>query len=294
MDTRLVFLHALSPLHPGTGQGVGVIDLPIAREVATGLPYLPGSSLKGVLRDRARTYDMPQSLRWRMFGPDSGNAELHAGSLQIADQRLLLFPVRSLKGTFAWVTSPFVLQRLKRDVEDSGRGSTPAVPTLGKDQQRKCLVSNQSALTNDGAVYLEDLDLTMDRRQVDEWATWLGTPIFPAPTDEPWRAMLAERLCVVHDDVLSFLLTTATEVIARVRMDPDSKSVAQGGLWYEEALPAETILSGLAFAISVKPNGEAATDPATILNDLAKLVEAPLQVGGSATVGRGLCRVRLG
>ena len=51
MKSRLVFVHAISPLHAGTGQGVGVIDLPVAREKATGLPYFPGSSLKGVLRD---------------------------------------------------------------------------------------------------------------------------------------------------------------------------------------------------------------------------------------------------
>ncbi len=51
MQARLLFTHALSPLHAGTGQGVGVIDLPIAREKATGLPFLPGSSVKGTLRD---------------------------------------------------------------------------------------------------------------------------------------------------------------------------------------------------------------------------------------------------
>lgn len=49
--TRLYFIHVLSPLHAGTGQGTGVIDLPIAREKATGIPYLPGSSVKGTLRD---------------------------------------------------------------------------------------------------------------------------------------------------------------------------------------------------------------------------------------------------
>ena len=53
----LLFLRALSPLHAGTGQGIGAIDLPIAREKATGIPYLPGSSLKGVLRDRASAWD---------------------------------------------------------------------------------------------------------------------------------------------------------------------------------------------------------------------------------------------
>ena len=49
-ESRLTFIHALSPLHAGTGQGVGVIDLPIAREKATNLPFLPGSTLKGCCR----------------------------------------------------------------------------------------------------------------------------------------------------------------------------------------------------------------------------------------------------
>jgi CRISPR/Cas system CMR subunit Cmr4 (Cas7 group RAMP superfamily) len=36
---------------------------------------------------------------------------------QFADARLLLLPVRSLAGTFAWVTSPYVLRRFARDVD---------------------------------------------------------------------------------------------------------------------------------------------------------------------------------
>jgi CRISPR-associated protein Cmr4 len=51
MAARLMFVHALSSLHAGTGQGVGTIDLPIARERATDLPVIPGSSIKGCLRE---------------------------------------------------------------------------------------------------------------------------------------------------------------------------------------------------------------------------------------------------
>jgi CRISPR-associated protein Cmr4 len=51
--TQLLFIHALSPLHAGTGQSIGAIDLAIARDRATQFPYLPGSSLKGSLRDVA-------------------------------------------------------------------------------------------------------------------------------------------------------------------------------------------------------------------------------------------------
>ena len=64
MDAKLLFTHAFSPLYAGTGQGVGVIDLPIAREKATNLPYLPGSSLKGVLRDAC-----DPAYQVKIFGP---------------------------------------------------------------------------------------------------------------------------------------------------------------------------------------------------------------------------------
>ena len=53
-EAMLMFVHALTSLHAGTGQGVGVIDLPIARERATDLPLVPGSSLKGCLREKYR------------------------------------------------------------------------------------------------------------------------------------------------------------------------------------------------------------------------------------------------
>ena len=67
MNARLTFIQALSSLHPGTGQGAGVIDLPVAREAATGIPYLPGSSLKGVLRDQCGDDAQCEQL----FGPKS-------------------------------------------------------------------------------------------------------------------------------------------------------------------------------------------------------------------------------
>src|SRR5438552_6026495 len=109
MNTKLTFVHVLSPLHAGTGQGVGVIDLPIAREKATGIPFLPGSSLKGTLRDLCT-----DTRCEKVFGPGTNNAAEYASAVQFSDQRLLLLPIRSLAGTFAWVTSPYLLHRFVR------------------------------------------------------------------------------------------------------------------------------------------------------------------------------------
>ena len=45
------WIHALTPVHLGAGRGLGYIDMPIAREKVTNWPYIPGSSVKGVIAD---------------------------------------------------------------------------------------------------------------------------------------------------------------------------------------------------------------------------------------------------
>jgi CRISPR-associated protein Cmr4 len=287
MKARLLFVHALSPLHAGTGQGVGVIDLPVAREKATALPFLPGSSVKGTLRDSCADEDK----RTRVFGPDTRNASEYAGSVQFTDQRLLLLPVRSLMGTFAWVTSPYVLRRFARDAREVGLQGLPAsVPAPSKEGN--CLISgDRCAIKFEGdSIYLEDLDLTAELVKPDDaasqWARLLASLIFPG--DDEWQSMLIERFCIVHDDIFSFLLTTATELTARVRLQEDAKTVAKGALWYEEALPAETLLYGLVVATPIRAN-----DEQEVLDLIEELASRTLQFGGKATVGRGLCRIQL-
>ncbi len=288
----LYFLHTLSPLHAGTGQGSGVIDLPIAREKATGIPYLPGSSVKGVLRDRAGD----DELTLLLFGPATENAADYAGSLQVADARLLLLPVRALRGAFAWVTSPYVLRRFARDAGDMGFRDLPPVATLADEQ---CDVAPNTALQVElrrngqpsKRVVLEDLDLAPQPQHAQRWATWLSARIFPA-NDSEWAAMLAPRLCIVSDNVFTFLLSTAIEIIARNRLT-DNKTVARGALWYEEALPAESVLYGLTMLAPTAEVRKQKKDDAELINLLNTLTEKALQFGGKATVGRGLCRMRL-
>jgi CRISPR-associated protein Cmr4 len=80
----------------------------------------------------------------------------------------------------------------------------------------------------------------------------------------------------------------------RVRLDPEHKTVVPGALWSEEALPIESVLAGLVLATPVKQKGGAVPDAGAMLGYLNDLVErGAVQLGGKATVGRGLCRLRL-
>lgn len=289
--TRLTFIHALSPLHAGTGQGIGVIDLPIAREKATNIPYFPGSSLKGSLRDLCED----KTIREKVFGPETTNADAHAGAAVFSDQRLLLLPVRSLRGTFAWATSPYVLQRFKRDAEGAGV-DVLTLPDVSVANDDECLVTLQgSALTQQGqrdagapSVYLEDFDLTgKPDTKVDNWAQFIGAQVFA--NDESWQAQFRARLCILSDNVFNFLLEHGTEITARIKLKDETKTVANGQLWYEEALPAETILSGLLVAVKGKASAE---EVFSTVGDIVTQHKA-IQLGGKATVGRGLCSIRL-
>jgi CRISPR-associated protein Cmr4 len=277
-ESCLTFIHALSPLHAGTGQGVGVIDLPIAREKATNLPYLPGSTLKGSMRDECGDI----TLQEQIFGPEKPNTDsAYAGSAIFTDQRLLCLPVRSLLGTFAWVTSPFILERFKRDAENINIENLPNITKPANEQM--CLVlSKECKLKHGQKVILEDLDLNVqDGANADDWANWLAPKIF---ADENWQDNFRQRFCIVSDDVMSFLAETATEVTARNVL---SENKTSDNLWYEESLPSETILSGLLIAVHVKATSD------DVFKTIKNLTAKPIQLGGSMTVGRGLCQVGL-
>lgn len=295
MVSKFLFIHAMSPLHAGTGQGVGIIDMPIAREKATGLPYLPGSSLKGSLRDLWNN-ETEKQQQLAIFGPnpsENENASEYAGAAQFGDAKLLLLPTRSIKGTFAWVTSPYILGRFTRDAKQLAVNDLPNLPSI--DNIQDCIVTENSPLADGQRVYFEDLDLNKHNGNCNDWANWLAPKIF---AETYWQDTLKKKLCIVHDDVLSFLLNTATEVVARISIDDDSKTVRKGGLWYEENLPAETVLHSLMLA--KKPFYKNPENPNSTLNaeDVAKTIEGKvsgkaLQLGGNATVGKGLCQISI-
>ncbi|HWS83161.1 MAG TPA: type III-B CRISPR module RAMP protein Cmr4 [Ktedonobacteraceae bacterium] len=289
---HLTFVHALSRLHAGTGQGAGVIDLPIAREKATGLPFLPGSSLKGALRARCSVEKCQQ-----VFGPDPKDIQTdsnHASSTQFSDQRLLLLPIRSLVGTFAWVTSPYILRRLARDIQDAEiipqAECIPNIPEI-PEVEMGIIASGESKIrldTPEPKVFLEDLELNaLPNKDASTWATWIGKWVFS--DDQEYQQMLIERMCIVHDDVFSFLVETATEINAHIKLKEDTKTVQDGGLWYEESLPAETILSGIVLATPTSASGILAEE---VFQVLQRLTGKTLQLGGKATTGHGICRVQ--
>jgi CRISPR-associated protein Cmr4 len=319
---QLLFLHAQTGMHPGSGTALGTVDLPIQRERHTQWPIIPGSTLKGILRDACRerashnhseefedaaegaTNRRVKRTRRRVaneedadlvaaFGPgkvDQQNG--HAGALSLTDARILGFPVRSLKGVFAWVTCPAVLGRLARDLKldssSNGHATTALAlnPLPGKD---KALCKRDGPLVIDGnKLLLEEFEFEVTG-EATSVAKWIADH---AVADAFTQERIKSHFVVLHDDDFTHFVRHATEVVARVGLDYERKTVKTGALFYEEFLPPETLFYSVVLASPSRRqgHGKAAAD---MLGYLRENLPPVLQIGGDETIGKGLCAVRL-
>jgi len=277
-------LYSVTPVHAGSGAELSVIDLPIQRERHTGFPVIWGQSLKGVLR---RTYerldDSPNKEKTKIiFGPDTDKASEHAGAISVGDAKVLLFPVRSLKGVFAYVTCPLVLERFKRDLELAAFSQSFNIPTVSEEE---AIVAENSSLLVDDKVVLEDVVLKANQQDISKIVEIISN-ISPIQVDE-------SRIAIVHEDVFRNLVTMTTEVVARVKIDAKTGTVKEGALWYEEYLPSDTLL----YSVIVIGKPRKSVNGLSTAEDIAKTLSTFdsqfLQVGGNETVGKGFVEAKI-
>ena len=283
--SSLVFFHAQTPLHPGAGTALGVVDLPVQRERHTRWPTLPGSSIKGVFRDAFRRRHEDATCI-TVFGPETGKADEHAGAVSITDARILAFPVRSLKGVFAYATSRAVLERLRRDLKLVDSSTPFELPPRLDAGHAYCAADSPLKLDQEHLV-LEEFDL-----QVDAWnafpslaqqlAQWVSD-------DAPFQQDFAAQLVILDDDQFTHFVRHGTEVVARIGLDYATKTVRTGALFYQEFLPAETILYSLVLASPARDGSDLSA--ADILQRLQSGLPNVLQFGGDETTGKGFCHV---
>jgi CRISPR-associated protein Cmr4 len=291
----MLFLYCETPVHAGTGTSLSIVDLPIQRERITGLPIVQASSLKGVLRAEVERLKGKQ-IAEALFGPETQRAHEHAGCVSPHDARLLLFPIRSLVGVFAWATCPFVLERFKREMIAAGFQIGWQVPNPANSHQ--ALVAESSEIIVEATVVLEEFAFkAQPSAEAKNIAEWLVKNAFPQSEEyKPFRDWLPKRFVILPDDAFRDFTQLATEVIARIRLKPETKTVAEGALWTEEHLPSETLLYAPIFVskpLAPNANQLGLTDSDTVLQALSDLRLDRLQIGGDETVGRGIVKVRL-
>ncbi len=313
LESRMMFIYVETPLHAGAGAGVEAIDLPIQRERTTGFPMVQAPGIKGALRSEVKDGRKGSEDEFvkAVFGANAGDANLFAGAFSPGDARLLLFPVRSLKGVFAWTTCLGTLQRWRREALAAGfdESKLPKLPATAPAES-ECYTSGDGAVV-DGTVVLEEfafkkLNGGQGSETVARLAGWLATNALPAGDEfQWWRAGLQARLIVLSDDDFRDFTLHATEVLTRIRLENDTKTVARGQLWTEEHLPPESLLYAPARATrlrvdngskpdGLKGDGTATGEAAAVLDWVGDAANIPhrFQLGGDETVGRGLVSVR--
>ncbi|MBX0310442.1 MAG: type III-B CRISPR module RAMP protein Cmr4 [Sulfurihydrogenibium sp.] len=273
---KKVFYHVLTPMHIGSGTTLSLIDLPIQREAHTDFPVMPSSAIKGVIR--ALFEEQKQEDILRKEDKEKGDEEKkisvvedifgkgdEEGKVIFTDGKILLFPVKSLKGVFVWITSPYVLERFKRDTKVDIE-----IPEVEKDN---AVVSSDKVLINNNRLILEEFtfnaSINESLKKLKEFTK--------CEIDE-------NKIVVVSDDVFKFFVKNYTEVNARIKIDQAKGTVQTGGLWYEELLPAETVFYGCIDARKKEYEKQ--------LNKvIEKINNQILQFGGDETLGRGFTKI---
>lgn len=287
---QILGLTCETPMHAGGGSKEEVIDLPIQKEAHTNWPCVYGSSMKGALRARAETQvAMDNNLVTQAFGPTTETASDHAGALLVSDARLLLLPVRSLTSHFKLVTCPALLIRLLSDLARTGQAQPLSIPELQGTQALSPDCQGRDEL------YLEEFRFGLsDWNDADRWLALLLALIAPVPgvSRDEQRADLKKQLVLVDNDSFRHLSQAALPVLPHIAIDSDTKTVRPGALWYEENLPADTVLYTVLGCQPSRKKGHEARASELLTAVTEQVFAQPyIQIGGNETTGMGWCRV---
>jgi CRISPR-associated protein Cmr4 len=274
MQTKLLYLFTRTPLHVGCGASVGAIDQPIQRERHTGFPIIPGSSIKGVLRDHL-AFLGPDTIN-EFFGKGGTDNDGRAGAISFGEARLVAFPVRSAKGAFALAVSPLTLQRLARDA-----GWDLAVPDYPGDMS--CLAGVKVIIDQSGqrGVVLEEYSFKVAGDFPSDWASRLSELL-----EDSILSDACGRFVLLSDGDFSHFTVTACQVNQHVAINDKTGTAVEGALFNEETVPAETLFYS-PLTVLRKSSGDNAVFSALEAEQL-------VQIGGDSTTGLGFCTVKLG
>lgn len=299
-DRKVLYIFTRTPLHVGAGASVGAIDQPIIRERHTGFPVIPATSLKGTFADgwnervkvkRKKADGTEEEVeviqrsgdgKWLFGETDANNAA--AGAILFTEARLLAFPVRSAKGSFAWITCPLILRRAQRD------GVLADLSDLSDPSDTQARFAKDGPLALHDKVVLEEYTFT----HAGDLPANLGATLAGLLDDPVWQEV-ASRLVILSDGMMSFFAQNACEVAQHVRIDDETGTAAGGALFNQENVPSETLFYSVLHALPGRGEKYKDKKPDDALKAFAQKVNGtkPFQFGGDASTGLGWCTVKL-
>jgi len=294
ITTHPLFLYALDPLHIGAGgYRLGRVDLTIVRDAATNLPFIPGSSLNGVVRSAA-LFVLPEEQRAKaiayaqatlssghkkhphrgkedpvacIFGYAEGDdeGESRIGAVSFRDATLLAYPVPTMLGP-RWITTPALLRQ-------AGCQEVPEPPQIETILAPKTETIKRLNL---GWLLLDVATAELSFPELPETITAATT--------------IRERLLVVHDALFPALVNANLENRTSVSIDFATGAAAEGALFTFEAVARGALFLGqVDFDTAGFPDIAAEAKPL-----IAKALDLACALGIGAMTTRGLGRMAWG
>ncbi len=320
------FLHVISPLHAGSGSEIGVIDLPIQRERHTGFPKIESSSLKGAIREvfeEKQDGKVDELVRiHKIFGYDESEKKEKvnekfkekeqkefAGAIGFTDARLLLFPVKSMKGVFAYITCLHALKTFKQDLklcQNNGISFDADLPEAKlftpQNDQSVCLTADKDAVAIKEHVLLEEYAF-----KVNPTGTETAAALAKRLAELTGIEDIKQKLVIFSDVDFRDFVEMSTEVITRTKIDNTTGTVKPGHLFTEEFLPAESVLYSLVLGSPLflkdddkkgvfepqPENSGAEKEAELVLKYFTGTLPGYMQIGGDATIGKGIVRTQV-
>jgi CRISPR-associated protein Cmr4 len=327
LERKLLYLFTRTPLHVGAGASVGAIDQPIVRERHTGFPIIPASSLKGTFADawdaeleqdgkkflritskeieregkKETVPDRVEDAAW-LFGSNNDKVAF-TGALQFSEARLLAFPIRSAKGSFAWITCPLMLRRAARDgvfpgIKSDGTPDPEYLPSKSPADEEGIWSGN--VLDLGGQIVLEEYTFKRAKNGEEDISipSKLATGLAGLMAGDPVWQEVSSRLVILSDGMMSFFARNACEVAQHVRISDETGTAEGRALFNQENVPSETLFYSVLQAFdertASKPKDQR-RDAAKALTEFGNKVDhrKVFQFGGDASTGLGYCTVKL-
>ena len=286
--------------------------MPIQREKHTWWPKIEASGIKGSIRSSFEKKYRGDTLRLKdinvVFGYDDNGLDEKvrnyfvgkkdfSGSLGFTDARILLFPVKYMKGIFAWITCPAVLDRFVGDLSLSGI----KIPRF--DFKENTIAPDSSCLikkpNKDPKVILEEFTENVDEnKECEELGKWLAENILPK--DEIYDSLkekLKKDIIILSNDLFTEFTKFSTEIVTRTKIDNETGTVKGTALFTEEYLPTETIMYSFAIVSpifgTVKGSFENCDNAIEIEEFFREGLNTAIQIGGNSNLGKGIVSTKI-
>lgn len=271
-DFRIGYLYSLAPIHCGGEGDLGNI-LEIAREVHTDFPYIPGSSLRGSLRDEVKQQN--PDCADTLFGKElDDNGQMGVHQVWFGDARLLWIPMRTMsaghKDVFTWVSCHSLIR------DHAILAGLPAVQFPA-----------HPVGTKPGTYSVADAQIEVSALNKEQRAGLTLSGEWADSLEDAVKTTWSDSRLVLPDDDFQVLMEHSlwTQVRNKIQEQKDGTN-SEGSaevFWTDVCIPRDTILYYSWGYKLLSKNSMNPEQHELIMNTIKGLI----QVGGQANVGRG-------